>query len=618
MGLFVRNACRCLAVAAAVLSASVVRPAPVLAKEVSFEATLDRRSLSVGEAGRLNLTFFNTQNIPSVEIPDSEAFRFRYLGPSTSVSIINGNVSSSVTHMYSIVPLKSGVFPLGPFEFQYGGDTYRSNALSLEVAAAGQSPAGAANPDGPQQTLPQDVQDRVFLVMEVGKKTAYKGEVIPVKIKLYVNRLAIRDIQFPELSPQGFSAAPFAQPKQYREVVGGMPYEVIEFESRTFALRPGELILGPAVVKCNLVVQRAGRRSVPSGFEDFFDSDAFENFFGRYETVPLELKSPEIPVTIKEVPLEAAPQGYEGSIGDFTLEVAVSAQTVKAGDPVTVTMTVGGAGNSVSVKKPVFESEEGFKIYPPRVEQKDNATVFEQVLIPLSPKVSRVPAVSLTYFDTKTETFQTLRRGPFPLTVEKSDAADVAKVIDSSAASVPLAQEEILGRDIIYIKTLPGPFFKRGAFWYRQRSYWFAHLVPVAAAAVLFFYLRLRRKMSTDRAYARRVRAPRRAQEGLRRAERAFSRQDAPAFYDAVFQTMQECIASLLNVPPQGITESVIDERLRETLPHQMREEIREAFRQCDAARYTGAGSGAAEMGKTLERLRAFINAVSKRLNSKS
>ena len=75
------------------------------AKEIGFEAAVDRNKVSLGGSVQLSLTFEGTQNIPPVELPKIKGVEIRYLGPSTRMSIVNGNVTSSVTHIYTVVPL---------------------------------------------------------------------------------------------------------------------------------------------------------------------------------------------------------------------------------------------------------------------------------------------------------------------------------------------------------------------------------------------------------------------------------------------------------------------------------------------------------------------------------
>ncbi|MFA4993219.1 MAG: BatD family protein, partial [Candidatus Omnitrophota bacterium] len=252
---------------------------PCFAKELNFEATVNSNKVSLGSSLQLALSFSNAQNIPAPELPAIDGFQTRYLGPSTMMSIVNGKVSGSITHNYALLPTKTGTFKLGPFKFEHNGDKYTSNQLSVEVLQ-GQVQSPALRSSQPEPGI-NDLNERVFITMQAKKDEAYLNETIPLTVKLYVNRLGIRDIQYPEFDHEGFSAGAFDKPNQYQETRNGVNFDVIEFNTSIFGLRPGEFKLGPAHLKCNLIAQKQAR----SG------ADIFDDFFGRYETYPLDLKS---------------------------------------------------------------------------------------------------------------------------------------------------------------------------------------------------------------------------------------------------------------------------------------------------------------------------------------
>ncbi len=82
---------------------------------------------------QLGLTFYDTQSMPAPDIGNIDGLEIRYLGPSTMMTVINGKVSSSITHMYKVLPLRVGRFQLGPFSFNYKGNRYLSNTVFLET-----------------------------------------------------------------------------------------------------------------------------------------------------------------------------------------------------------------------------------------------------------------------------------------------------------------------------------------------------------------------------------------------------------------------------------------------------------------------------------------------------
>ena len=254
---------------------------PVLAKEVSFEATVDSDTVCVGRPFGLSLVFNSTQQIPAPELPRIGGFQSQYVGSSTMMSVANGQVSSSVTHRYSLLAKKTGQFTLGPFRIEHNGDTYVSNPITVEVTK--DLVRNEPRQDGVQPQT-EDLDNRIFLVIQLGKNKACVNETIPFTAKLYVTELSVRDIQFPRIDHECFSVGPFGPPRQYREVIGGTAYDVIEFNATVTGLKTGEFRIGPARLGCNLVVKREGSR--------------------QHQMRPLQIKSTDIPVTIVDVTQE--------------------------------------------------------------------------------------------------------------------------------------------------------------------------------------------------------------------------------------------------------------------------------------------------------------------------
>ena len=254
------------------------------AKDINFNIAVDQTKISLGQPLQLNLEFNDTQDIPSMELPRMEGFQSRYLGPSTRMSVVNGQVSSSITHSYNFVPLRVGTYKIGPFKFDYKGNSYISNSLNVEVVEA---QVQADNQDASDSAASVDIHSRVFLIIQAAKNRVYLNEVIPLSIKLYVNKLTVRDIQYPVLNHEGFSLGAFLQPKQYEEVLGGINYQVVEFNASIFGLKPGEFRLGPANLECNLLAKKQARRQSASGFDDFFGSGMLEDFLANTRLIRL-------------------------------------------------------------------------------------------------------------------------------------------------------------------------------------------------------------------------------------------------------------------------------------------------------------------------------------------
>ena len=541
------------------------------AKEAAFEISADTRRVSLGQGLELSLNFEGTQNIPAVELSNLEGFQARYLGPSTRMSIVNGQVSSSITHIYSLLPLKAGVFKIGPLKFDYQGDSYVSNAIEVEVMPSGQ-PLPQDSPETKPQGLAEDINDRVFLVLQPQKTRVYLNEVIPLKIKLYVNGLSLRDIEYPQFNHEGLSIGKFAQPKQYRDNLGGVNYEVVEFNAQIFALRTGELKIGPASLRCNLLVRNQSRRR---GLDDFF-----EDFFDSYQNYPLNPQSADMLITVMPLPEEDKPADFSGAVGAFDFQLEAGPRELKAGDPLTLKGIIRGRGNFSTVTIPRMQSSPDFKVYEPQVKKEDDSRFFEQVVMPLSDKVKEIPRISFNFFNPESGRYERVSRGPFPISVSKPQKQEEPKIVESHPAVAGFSEEEKLGRDIVYIKTALGRLNRKGEHLYLSPGFIGLQFIPLLSFLGIWAFYSRRKRLETDIRYARKLSAPKKARAGIKKARGLLAKGDKQGFYDVVFETLQEYLGDKFHLPSKGITVNVIDDILKdEVIDKEALDKLKDIFR---------------------------------------
>ena len=583
---------------------------PCFARELSFEATVDNNKVSLGSRLQLALSFNSSQDMPAPDLPAIDGFQSQYLGPSTMMSIVNGKVSGSITHNYLLLPMKVGTFKIGPFKFERNGDKYTSNQISVEVLQGQvQNPAQPGS-QAVQEPEIGDLSDRVLVTMQAKKNNLYLNEVTQLTIKLYVNRLGIRDIQYPEFDHEGFSTAAFGKPTQYQEARNGINFDVIEFNTSIFGLRPGEFKLGPAHIKCNLIVQKQRKRNSPFASNSSFNADVFDDFFGRYETYPLDLKSGDSAFTILPLPQDNKPANFSGALGSFDLEVTAAPLEVKLGDPITLKIVISGEGNFDTVGVPKLKSEKGFKIYEPQVKQEANEKRFEQIIMPMSPEVKEVPAVSFDFFDIGSGQYKSITRGPFPIIIVKPEKEEEPKIVENKqfTSAVPVKEEQ-LGRDIIYIKDNPGHLKKKNQYLYGNKILLASQVFPLLIYLFAVVIYLKQQRLKTDLRYARGLLAPRKARAGIHQAKKYLEKAEVQKFYDTLFLTMQEYLGDKFHLSSKGITVSVIDEHLsKEGVVEEALTRLKDIFRECDMVRYASSQFTQSNMRDSLKKLEEVID----------
>ncbi len=571
------------------------------AEELKFQALLDRNIISLGQSAQLSLQFEGSTSIPAFDLPEIEGFQSRYSGPSTRMSIVNGKMTSSITHIFRLVPLKTGKFNIGPFYLEHDGNNYRSNEIMIEVLDSASRSQGNA---GRQRTPAVALKDRVFVEMEIDKSRLYINEIARLHIKLFVNSMSIRDVQYPQYDHEGFSVDDFGKPREYQINRDGTRYSVLDFQTGLFATKEGKRNLGPAVIKANLITKT--KRRTPSSL---FDNSMFDDFFGGYESTPIEIKSDALTIEALSLPEENRPEHFKGAIGNFQLDVTVSPDQVKAGDPVTLKMTVTGTGNFDAVHTPDLKNTEGFKLYDPQIKREPNRKVFEQVLIPGNEKIETLPDIVFSYFDTMRGQYKTIVKGNVPLSVMKAAKEEKITIFDPSGAAERSLRKEIIGRDIIYIKESPGEIVSRGIYLYKNPVFLVLQLFPLIIFIAAVNFHKKRERLSSDIGYARRLAAPRKAKKGIRQAEEYVQKNMALDFHDAVFRTLRDYLGNRFHVPSGGITAEALDSVLAgKDIEKNYLERLKKIFNECDMVRYAPSSIDEANMHNTLKEMKEIID----------
>lgn len=560
----------------------------VFAAEAKFEVSLDKDQIALGEAAQLGLSFYGTQSMPAPDIGNIDGLEIRYLGPSTMMTVINGQVSSSITHMYRVTPLKIGKFQLGPFNFKYKNTDYASNMVFLSVSEERIAPkAPAATPVVEKLNL----EDRLFVVLDVGKTSAFVNELIPIKVKLYVSKLNVSDIQLPSFSQEGFSKIEFKEPKQYRETLNGGMYDVLEFSTMIFGTRPGEYRIGPARIKCNLVV--AKKSSPQSQMDEMMGSGSsardsfFEGFYTHYEKEPAELKSQDVKLAVLPLPAKDRPKDFSGAVGDYQFIYNASSTKVKAGDPISVKMAINGTGNFNTVLMPRIDNITGFKVYEPDVKTEENSKEFIQVFIPDSDLVTQIPQATFNYFDPNKKEYKVIAQGPIQIQVEKSKEEAPSRVVGPLATPAVQRTEETEGRDIIYIKEAPGRWLPINRQVFKGRPFIAFTILPLLFLVSLYIVQSRKERFARDTAYASRLRAFKTARTGLKLLKYQVKSAGSKEFYETVFKTLQEYLGNRLLIPPAGITFDVVNQILvSKGIDLDIIRKVKSLFIVCDEARY--------------------------------
>lgn len=148
------------------------------------------------------------------------------------------------------------------------------------------------------------------------------------------------------------------------------------------------------------------------------------NAAGHFIGAPRQLVSPSVPIRVNA--LTAKPEDFCGGIGQFSVSEEVQpSSNIHVGQSVTYRIRVKGSGNLTYVNVPSVtfpNGVEGYQLkassnYSYDYESCSGERVFDYVLIPKNDTLLTLPSVSLSYFNTASNAFKTLKTKPVKLNV---------------------------------------------------------------------------------------------------------------------------------------------------------------------------------------------------------
>lgn len=567
----------------------LVASAPRLAVAVTVTATIDPPRVAVGESADLSVRVEGTQSAPTPQIADTAGLSVSYVGPASQVSFVNGRVTASVTHHFTVTGTKPGRYTLGPITVLAEDRRHDAGTVSLELLASGVA-AGDRGAAG----------DQVTLELSVPRTEVYVGERLPLGVKLTVGSVRVTDLQLPQVPGDGVAIDKLpTNPAQRQERSPRGVVHVVDFQTTLTPLKSGPLTVGPATMSLGLVVQ--GRRN--------------RGFFGGFfeESRPIQVQSAPLVLNVLPLPGEGRPANFTGAVGRFTFDVTASPLEVAVGDPVTVRSVVRGTGSLDGVAPPAIPGGDALRVYPPQAgESGAGERTFEQVVIPLRDGPLTVPPLRWSYFDPADRTYRTIVPPPIVLGVRPSARAGAAPEIVGAHPAAPAEPErpETLGRDIVFIKDAPGRLRPIGARPYHAPVWWLAQLVPVAGFAAASLYARRRERLTGDVRYARFTRAGREARAALAAARAALARGDVAAGHDAVAAALRDYLTAKLDLPPGTIGETAPAALRAARVDGTVADQVAEFFDGCEATRYAPGGASQHDLAQALARADAIVQAL--------
>ena len=536
-----------------------------------------------------------------------------YTSSQSSYQMINGHTSSSssVTITYTLYAAKNGSFTIGASHAVVGGKRLSSRPVKIQVSGHAQRTNGAPNMHGQNSYDQPHMRSAgsaisgsdLFIKVSASKKRVHEQEPILLTYKVYTQvDLTQLEGKMPDLKGFHTQEVPLPQQKTFHtETVNGRPYKCVTWSQYVmYPQMTGRLEI-PSITFKGIVVQQ--NRNVDP-------MEAFFNGGSGYVEVKKDIKAPGI--TLQVDPLPQRPANFSGGVGKFNISASLDKKEVKAGEPITLRVVVGGIGNLKLLKQPVVNFPKVFDKYDAKVTDKTRLTangvegnmVYDFLAVPRNQGSYTIPSVELTYYDTSKNAYKTIKTQPFKVEVEKGDG--------TSAESEDFASQD---KDIHTIKLGKAEQHKADEMFFGSFGYWISLLMPLIAFVVLLIVFRRRAIENADIVKKRSNRAGKIATKRLRLANKLMLQGKQGEFYDEVMRALWGYMSYKLNMPAEKLNRDNIRETLgRHFVDDATIEKFTTALDECEFERYA-PGDAAGNMNRTFESAMTAIMDIENAIN---
>jgi hypothetical protein len=357
---------------------------------------------------------------------------------SQSISIINGKRTETIRRgfnfTYELSPKKPGRLNIPPVTVVLDGREYRTNSVPMIVRE------------------PVEVDD-------------YKLELRLEKSECYTGEPVVLDVVWSWAEKKGATELhQFSLPLESGPAVivrsgerAGDPSATVRLrinDEEVLARRGKERRSGGTFTTISfrriLIPQRAGKIVIPEALVSFEGISGFEKVRDRFsgravdrETFDKFVIPSNTPVLyVNPLPKEGRPAGFSGLVGKFRIEAEALPLEVNVGDPITFKVRITGPVYLDDVELPSYkeisEWNDNFKISSDDTDGKveNGSKVFVQTIRAKDDSVTRIPPITLSYFNTENGKYETIDSGEIPLVVRPTKVVTIQDVEGAEAVEI--------------------------------------------------------------------------------------------------------------------------------------------------------------------------------------
>lgn len=587
---------------------------------VSFELFAQKFYSTVNETriadnDRLQVTFtFEGKDINKLKNftpPSFKDFRI-FSGPnqSTSMRIINGVVSASISYSYILLPNTTGTHTIGSASIEYEDENFRTDPIPVTIVK------GSAKPkqENSQSVSNEEIANNLFIRTIVDKNRAYLGEQITVTYKLYTRLNIASQMSISKLPQyQGFWAEEIETNQNISfntEVIDGKQFSVgILKRAALFPTQTGKLEVTP--FELNVPVRIQKKRNPNNVWDDFFGDP-----FGRGETIDYLAKSNTARIEVLPLPENGKPDSFRGAVGNFDFNVFLDKSETVTNEPISIKMKINGRGNIKLLEMPSIELPTGFEKYDPKINDQINRSgtisgmkEAEYLFVPRIAGVRQIKPIEFSYFDPAKKSYITLKAQPLTINIKQGTETYAADYENKENIKQ-------FGDDIRFIKTSYTDIGKdKGLFIYNP-VFWTTVTIPLIALVGLIGWKRRQDKLAGNILLLKYQKAQKVARSRFKLAKKLMEEKKTEEFYSELSLALFGYLEDKFHIPKADFTiELAQSELLKKGVDDNLVSRVKSSAEKSEFVRFAPGSKEKESMQNMYDEFSYLVIEIEKRLS---
>ncbi|NJO00026.1 MAG: protein BatD, partial [Anaerolineales bacterium] len=403
------------------LSLSLSLSSPAHSQESPITASVNHTRFSTDELVILTVSVSDDSALqPRPILPQLDGLVVVDMDLATDVSVVNGQIHTQVHYTYRLQPRRTGTLTIPPVTVKIDDKVYRAAPLSVEITQGAPPAPAAGNAVRPANIAPPAAlkgQD-FFIEARVDPPSPYLGQQVIYTFRFYQAIKVYRQPQYDGPLFIGFETMGLPV-REYNLDAAGRTYLISEIRTALFAKSAGRITITPSRL--------------------MFPGNIYEE--------PVELYTEAVTVEVKPLP-DNAPPGFNGAVGQFTLESSFSPQVAVVNQPSTFLLAVTGVGNIPLLPEPAWPDLTGWRMYDSlsslTTETGEDGLmtgtrVFERLVVADKPGDFTLQPATFVYFDPLAAEYRTISSQPLTVKVIPVPTPDPNITPTPTPASTPVA-----------------------------------------------------------------------------------------------------------------------------------------------------------------------------------